>query len=59
VYNDIRLVLVGLSMMLYLTLLLVYHRVVDYMIHVVVTILMCWMNDIIEMFCNVIGVFDV
>jgi len=46
-------------MMLYLTLLLVYLRMTDYVIHVIVTILMCWMNDSNEMFCNVIGVFVV
>ena len=55
-YNDISLVLVGLSMMRYLTLLLVYHRMTDYVIQVTVTILMCWMNHSNEMFSNVIGV---
>jgi len=59
-YNGIRLVLVGLSMMLYLTLLLVYRRMIDCVIHVIVTILTCWINDSNEMFCDVISVvFDV
>jgi hypothetical protein len=39
------------------TLLLVYCWEVEYVIYLIVTIQMCWMNDI-AMFCNVIGVFD-